>query len=116
MGELGINPLSRYNRRIGDRANVFSPRVTLSTISRWGCESCVCMCMYMRREERFLSARILIKSNSGKAAVHGSSTVEIQSGPRCRFRNLYYDTGGDTVAGGPRQPSRKRCIFIRGGS
>lgn len=78
--------------------------------------ACVCVCMYMRREERFLSARILIKSNSGKAAVHGSSTVEIQSGPRCRFRNLYYDTGGDTVAGGPRQPSRKRCIFIRGGS
>lgn len=96
MGKLGINPLSRYNRRIGDRANVSSPRVTLSTISRWGCESCVCMCMYMRREERFLSARILIKSNSGKATVHGSSTRSKYRVVRDVGSEIYITTRGET--------------------
>lgn len=85
MGELGINPLSRYNRRIGDRANVSSPRVTLST-----------MCMYMRREERFLSARILIKSNSGKATVHGSSTRSKYRVVRDVGSEIYITTRGET--------------------
>lgn len=70
--------------------------------------------MHVCREERFLSARILIKSNSGTGKAGPRSKYSVAGSSAMWVRNLYYDTGRHT--GRVRQPSRKRCIFIRGGS